>query len=219
MLPKWLILHWRLGVLLSILAGILTPFALNLYINFTTQSRRYTEITEVPDEPVAIVFGAGVWEDGSPTPMLADRIRGAIDLYQMGRVQKILMTGDNATPEYNEVVAMQEYAIAHGVPAEAIRLDYAGFSTYESCYRAREIFGIERAVLITQRYHLPRAVYTCNRLGIDAIGFGTPDWGKFRDDSMRFYVRRELLAVVKAVVEVHILRPKPTFLGPFEGMS
>lgn len=219
MLPKWLILHWRLGILLSMLAGILTPFVLNSYINFTTQSRRYTEITEVPDEPVAIVFGAGVWEDGSPTPMLADRIRGAIDLYQMGRVQKILMTGDNATPEYNEVVAMQEYAIAHGVPAEAIRLDYAGFSTYESCYRAREIFGIERAVLITQRYHLPRAVYTCNRLGIDAIGFGTPDWGKFRDDSMRFYVRRELLAVVKAVVEVHILRPKPTFLGPFEGMS
>ncbi|MEB3881961.1 ElyC/SanA/YdcF family protein [Lyngbya sp. CCY1209] len=219
MLPKWLILHWRLGIVLSMLAAILTPFALNLYINFATQSRRYTEITEVPEEPVAVVFGAGVWEDGSPTPMLADRIQGAIDLYQMGRVQKILMTGDNATPEYNEVVAMQQYAIAQGVPAEVIRLDYAGFSTYESCYRAREIFGVERAVLITQQYHLPRAVYTCKRLGIDAIGFGTPDWGKFRDDSMRFYVRRELLAVVKAVVEVHILRPKPTFLGPFEGMS
>lgn len=219
MLPKWLIVHWRLLLFLSVCAGFLTPFFLNLYINLSTHNRRYTDITDVPQEPVAIVFGAGVWADGSPTPMLADRIQGAIDLYKLGRVEKILMTGDNGTPEYNEVVAMQLYAIAQGIPEQDIRLDHAGFSTYESCYRAREIFGIDRAVLITQQYHLPRAVYICNRLGVDAIGFGTPDWGKFRDDSMRFYTRRELLAVVKAVLQVHILRSKPTFLGPFEGMS
>lgn len=218
MFPKWLILHWRLLLILSVIGGLLTPFVLNLYINLLTRTRRYTDIADVPEKPVAIVFGAGVWADGTPTPMLADRIQGAIDLYKLGRVEKILMTGDNGTPEYNEVVAMQLYAINQGVPSNDIRLDYAGFSTYESCYRAREIFGIETAVLITQQYHLPRAVYICNRLGIDAIGFGTPDWGKFRDDSMRFYTRRELLAVVKAVVQVHILRPKPTFLGPFEGM-
>jgi vancomycin permeability regulator SanA len=129
------------------------------------------------------------------------------------------MTGDNGTPEYNEVVAMQQYAERLGVPNKDIKLDYAGFSTYESCYRARAIFGIEKAVLITQKYHLPRAVYTCNKLGIDSVGLGTPDWGKFQDDSMRFYTQREILAVIKAILELHIVRPKPTFLGPFEGMS
>ena len=151
--------------------------------------------------------------------MLADRVEGAVELYRLGRVNKILMTGDNATPEYNEVVAMQQYAERLGVPSQDIKLDYAGFSTYESCYRAKVIFGVERAVLITQKYHLPRAVYTCNQLGIQAVGLGTPDWGKFRDDSMRFYTQREVLAVIKAIVELHIIRPKPTFLGPFEGMS
>ncbi len=151
--------------------------------------------------------------------MLADRVEGAVELYRLGRVNKILMTGDNGTLEYNEVVAMQQYAERLGVPNKDIKLDYAGFSTYESCYRAKAIFGIEKAVLITQKYHLPRAVYTCNNLGIDSVGLGTPDWGKFRNDSMRFYTQREILAVIKAILELHIIRPKPTFLGPFEGMS
>jgi len=202
-----------------VLGTILTPFILTVYIKIVTNNRRYFQAEKVPTEPVAIVFGAGVWADGTPTPMLADRVEGAVELYRLGRVNKILMTGDNATPEYNEVVAMQQYAERLGVPSQDIKLDYAGFSTYESCYRAKVIFGVERAVLITQKYHLPRAVYTCNQLGIEAVGLGTPDWGKFRDDSMRFYTQREVLAVIKAILELHIIRPKPTFLGPFEGMS
>jgi vancomycin permeability regulator SanA len=218
-MSKWFFLHWRFLCLLMILGTILTPFILNVYIKTVTNHRRYFQVEKVPNEPVAIVFGAGVWADGTPTPMLADRVEGAVELYRLGRVHKILMTGDNATPEYNEVVAMQRYAERLGVPSKDIKLDYAGFSTYESCYRAKVIFGVERAVLITQKYHLPRAVYTCNQLGIEAVGLGTPDWGKFRDDSMRFYTQREVLAVIKAILELHILRPKPTFLGPFEGMS
>jgi vancomycin permeability regulator SanA len=218
-MSKWFVLHWRFLCLLMVLGTILTPFILTLYIKTVTNNRRYFQAEKVPSEPVAIVFGAGVWADGTPTPMLADRVEGAVELYRLGRVNKILMTGDNATREYNEVVAMQQYAERLGVPSQDIKLDYAGFSTYESCYRAKVIFGVERAVLITQKYHLPRAVYTCNQLGIQAVGLGTPDWGKFRDDSMRFYTQREVLAVIKAIVELHIIRPKPTFLGPFEGMS
>jgi vancomycin permeability regulator SanA len=113
---------------------------------------------------------------------------------------------------------MQTYAQDQGIPLEDIKLDYAGFSTYESCYRAREIFGVERAVLITQQYHLPRAVYTCNQLGIDAVGYGTADWGRYQDEPMRFYTQREILAIIKALLDLHILHPKPTFLGPCEGM-
>ncbi len=220
-LPKGLTRHWHLSLSLPLilLGALLTPLALRSYVEASTYTRRYTNINQVPPEPVAIVFGAGVWEDGTPMPMLADRIQGAIDLYHLGRVRKILMTGDNATPEYNEVIAMQYYAHEQGIPLEDIKLDYAGFSTYESCYRAREIFGIEQAVLITQQYHLSRAVYTCNQLGIKAVGYGTPDWGKYQDESMRFYTQREMLAIIKALVELHILRPKPTFLGPFEGMG
>jgi len=218
-MSKWFVLYWRFLCLLMVLGTILTPFILTVYIKIVTNNRRYFQAEKVPTEPVAIVFGAGVWADGTPTPMLADRVEGAVELYRLGRVNKILMTGDNATREYNEVVAMQQYAERLGVPSQDIKLDYAGFSTYESCYRAKVIFGVERAVLITQEYHLPRAVYTCNQLGIQAVGLGTPDWGKFRDDSMRFYTQREVLAVIKAIVELHIIRPKPTFLGPFEGMS
>lgn len=219
MLPQWILLNQRFIFLLLVLTILLIPLVLNFYVKLVTSRYRYTDPTKVSAQPIAIVFGAGVWDDGSPTPMLADRVQGAVNLYNLGRVNKILMTGDNGTPDYNEVKAMQEYAISRGVSVDDITLDYAGFSTYESCYRAQKIFGITEAVLVTQRYHLPRAVYTCRHLGVDAVGLGTQDWGKFRNDSMRRYSTREILAVLKALWEVHITRPQPTFLGPFEGLS
>ncbi len=219
MLLKWFLLNQHLIFLLLVLTIILIPLVLSSYVRLATSQYRYKKPEEVPAQPIGIVFGAGIWEDGSPTPMLADRVEGAINLYKIGRVKKILMTGDNSTPDYNEVKAMQEYAINRGIPVDDITLDYAGFSTYESCYRAQEIFGIAQAVLVTQRYHLPRAVYTCRHLGIDAVGLGTQDWGIFRNDSMMRYSNREILAVLKALWEVHVTRPKPTFLGPFEGIT
>ena len=112
---------------------------------------------------------------------------------------------------------MRRAAIAGGVPAGAITLDYAGFSTYESCYRARAIFGVTAAVLVTQRYHVPRAVYTYQALGLHATGLGTPDWGAY-PTLMPGYAARELLAISKSLWEVHISRPLPTFLGPFVGL-
>lgn len=219
MFSKSFVFQWRVALLLLILASVLTPIALNYYVNLVTSNYRRANVADVPSQPIAIVFGAGVWEDGTPTPMLADRVQAAVDLYKAGRISKILMTGDNSSPDYNEVKVMQEYAAAQGIPVEDITLDYAGFSTYESCYRAKAVFGIAQAVLVTQNFHLPRAVYTCRQLGVEAIGLGTPDWGKFRQSTMIRYSFREFLAVLKALWETRVTRPKPTFLGPFEGIK
>ncbi|MCU0541987.1 MAG: YdcF family protein [Oscillatoriaceae cyanobacterium Prado104] len=219
MFPKSFVFQWRFALPLLILVSMLTPIALNYYVNLVTGKYRRANVDEVPTQPIAIVFGAGIWEDGTPTPMLADRVQAAVDLYKAGRVNKILMTGDNSSPDYNEVKVMQEYAASQGVPLQDITLDYAGFSTYESCYRAKEVFGISEAVLVTQNFHLSRAVYTCRQLGVEAIGLGTPDWGKFRQTTMVRYSFREFLAVIKALWEVRVTRPKPTFLGPFEGIK
>ncbi|NJN68234.1 MAG: DUF218 domain-containing protein [Chloroflexaceae bacterium] len=211
--------RWLLAFLLLVAGATLAPLSLMAYVVTTTRPYRYTEPASIPPERVAIVFGAGVRPDGRLSPMLADRVEGAIRLYQSGRVQKLLMTGDNSHIEYNEVSAMKRYAVAQGVPARDITLDYAGFSTYESCYRAREIFGVTRAVLVTQSYHLPRAIYTCRHLGVEAVGLGTPDWGVYSSQLMQRYTLRELLATLKAMWDVHLAHPLPTFLGPYEGVE
>lgn len=197
---------------------VLTPLLSHVYLQVMTRSRRYSDLQAVPPTRVALVLGAGVWADGTPTPMLADRLDGAITLYQNGQVQKLLMSGDNGSRDYDEVTTMGNYAAQWGVPVADITLDYAGFSTYESCYRAREIFGMTEGVVVTQDFHLARSVYTCRALGVDVVGLGTPDWGRYSDVTMRSMALREALAGVKALVEVHVLRPKPTFLGPYEGI-
>lgn len=209
-----------LHLLMIVLSGTaLTPLALMAYVAAATHPHRHTEIARVPAEQVALVFGAGVSPDGRLSRMLADRVRAAANLYHRGQAQKLLMSGDNSTSEYDEVTAMKNYAIELGVAAEDITLDYAGFSTYESCYRAREIFGVRRAIAVTQSYHLPRAVYTCQQLGIATSGLGTPDWGAYPSGLMQRYALREMLATLNALWELHITRPLPTFLGPFEGIN
>jgi vancomycin permeability regulator SanA len=200
--------------------AVLPPAAI-FYVQKATATYRYpaTDVPAIPAQRVAIVFGAGVRPDGSLTPMLRDRVEAAVDLYQTGKAQKLLMTGDNSEEYYDEVTAMKRYAVARGVPAEDITLDYAGFSTYESCFRARAIFGVQQGLLITQDFHLPRAVYTCRQLGIDAVGVGTPDWERYSRRVMEYYTVREYLATFKALWDVHITLPPPTYLGPFEGIS
>lgn len=213
------LLRYRRWLLLGMLLVLLLPIVLIGFVAWRTGRYRYVDTAQVPAERVVIVFGAGVRPDGRLTRMLSDRVSAAIELYQRGRVQKLLMTGDNSTTSYDEVTAMQNFALARGVPAEDITLDYAGFSTYESCYRARAIFGVERAVLVTQRFHLARAVYTCQTLGVTAVGLGTQDWGAYRETLLVQYTLREVLATLKALWQLHVTRPLPTFLGPFEGMS
>ena len=219
MLHKWFLTRWQIVIGLLLLSAIISPLALNFYVNAITSDRRYTNPTQIPAQRVAIVFGAGVYPDGTPTPMLGDRVFAAVELYKLGRVQKLLMTGDNSRKDYDEVTTMKRYAEERGVPAEDITLDYAGFSTYESCYRAKNIFGVKQAVLITQKFHLPRAVYTCNQLGVEAFGLGTPDWETYRFHTISYYTLREQLSTLKALWEIHITRPLPTFLGPFQGIS
>jgi SanA protein len=173
--------------------------------SFSTQS--------APTTPAAIVFGAGLWRDGTPTTVLRDRIATAAELFFSGKVQKILMSGDNRYLDYNEPGAMREYALSLGVPDNAIVLDYAGRRTYDTCYRARTIFGLQNAILVTQGFHLPRALYTCNALGLKAIGVPS-DRHQYSIRSLIYWNLRELPATLTAMLEVHILRPEPVLGEP-----
>ena len=174
---------------------------------------RIDSIEAIEQAPTAIVFGAGLWRDGSPTPVLRDRVQTAADLFFNGKVEKLLMSGDNRFVEYNEPAAMRTYALQLGVPDEAIVLDYAGRRTYDTCYRARDIFGLDNVILVTQQFHLPRAVYLCNTLGVAAQG--TPaDQRQYRRRSLVFWNVRETLATLIALWEVHITKPLPVLGDP-----
>jgi SanA protein len=170
-------------------------------------------IENAPTRPVAIVFGAGLWRDGTPTNVLRDRIETAAELFFSGKVQKILMSGDNSFIDYNEPGAMRSYAIHLGVPESAIVLDYAGRRTYDTCYRSHRIFGIQQAILVTQNFHLPRALYTCNALGLKAIGVPS-DHREYRMASRVYWNLRELPATLTAFLDVHFLRPQPVLGEP-----
>lgn len=174
-------------------------------------NKTYTE-TSVPARRVAIVFGAGLWRDGSPTPILKDRVETAARLYFTGKVEKLLMTGDNTTVEYNEPEAMRQYALELGVPAADIVLDYAGRRTYDSCYRARDIFRVQQAILITQKFHMARALFLCNMLGLDGVGVEANN-RSYRRASLVFWNFRELPATLTAFADL-ITRPMPVLGKP-----
>jgi SanA protein len=177
-------------------------------------SSRLYRVEEVPVRRVAIVFGAGLQRDGSPTAVLRDRVDTAAQLYFSGKVEKLLMSGDNRFAYYNEPEAMRQYALALGVPDEAIVLDYAGRRTYDTCYRANAIFGLNEAILVTQGFHLPRALYLCNHLGLEGVGVAS-DNHYYRKLSRLIWNGRELPATITAFWEVHVTRPLPV-LGEFE---
>jgi SanA protein len=200
-------------VFLLIGAGAIST-APSLYIRWRTQSQLLGSPVEAPSAPVAIVFGAGLYRNGTPMPVLADRVRTAVTLYQAGKVAKILMSGDNSYPDYNEPESMRQLALSLGVPDSAIAVDYAGRRTYDTCYRARFIFGIREALIVTQAYHLPRAVYTCSQLGIRATGVAS-DLRRYRFISMAEWQVREVAAAFVALLDLHIFHPQP-ILGPLE---
>jgi SanA protein len=166
-----------------------------------------------PHVRVAIVFGAGLWRDGSPSPVLRDRVATAADLYFSGKVEKLLMSGDNTTVHHDEPGAMRDFALSLGLPDEDIVLDYAGRRTYDTCYRAGEIFNIDSAILVTQAFHLPRALYTCNMLGVKAVGVPA-DLRQYRGSSLAFWNFRETIATVVALWEVHVSFPEPILGNP-----
>ncbi|HET9173717.1 MAG TPA: ElyC/SanA/YdcF family protein [Candidatus Saccharimonadales bacterium] len=161
------------------------------------------------------MFGAGVLPNGQPTQYLRERVQTAVNLYKAGRVKKLLMTGDNGATYYNEPRAMRALAMQLGVPEQNIVLDYAGFNTYDSCYRAHAIFKVHNAVLVSQGYHLPRALMTCNALGINSIGIAAAHTSR---DYTASYIAREFLSTDKALVQI-IAKPLPTVLGNVEPIS
>jgi SanA protein len=167
----------------------------------------------VPPERVAIVFGAGLRRDGSPTAVLRDRVETAAALYLSGKAEKLLMSGDNRFTDYNEPEAMRQYALGLGVPDGDIVLDYAGRRTYDTCYRARSIFGVERAILITQGFHLPRALFLCNALGIRATGVEASNHYYLRRSRL-YWNARELFATFGAMMDIHVYKPVPVLGEP-----
>jgi len=204
---------WTGRILLTL--GLLGAFGLflpRLVILLYAKPRTYSA-KDVPPRRVAIVFGAGLWRDGSPTPVLQDRVRTAANLYFDGKVEKLLMSGDNRYVDYNEPESMRQFALSLGVPDEAIVLDYAGRRTYDTCYRARDIFEVDSVILVTQGFHLPRALFLCNQLGVDSIGVPA-DLQYYRKISRAIWTFREILATVDSINDVYFKKPIPVLGNP-----
>jgi SanA protein len=212
MLKRALKFIWRaiLFVGTTILIGLFLP---RLITALHAWNKIY-QASETPSERVAIIFGAGLRRDGTPTAVLRDRVETGVNLYLNGKVEKLLMSGDNRVLEYNEPEAMRQYALSLGVPDEAVVLDYAGRRTYDTCYRAKAIFGVKSAVLVTQKFHMPRALFLCNVLGVKAIGVEANNLN-YRKISLLIWNIREQFATFAAFMDVYVEKPVPV-LGQVE---
>ena len=191
-----------LATLLLLILVITVPRLIMVY----QANKRTYPVDEVPSTRAAIVFGAGLTASGAPTTVLKDRVATAVRLYQSGKVEKVLMSGDNRFLNYNEPGAMKSYALELGMPEEDIVLDYAGRRTYDTCFRAGEIFQLDHAILVTQKFHLARALYTCSTLGVESFGVEA-DLRTYRDEN--FWKVREVMASLVAFVQVHLTLPEP----------
>ncbi|MFI9276079.1 vancomycin high temperature exclusion protein [Kitasatospora sp. NPDC052896] len=176
---------------------------------FCADSGRIRTVADVPAEPVAVVFGAGV-VNGVPSDYLAHRLDAALQLYRAGKVEALLVTGDNSKPSYNEPQAMYDYLVARGVPSDRVVRDYAGFDTWDSCTRARRVFGVQHAVLVSQDFHVRRALALCQAAGIDSYAVGAAET---HDATWYYGGLREIPGAGKALFSA-LLRPDPTLLGP-----
>ncbi len=214
---KWLKVAATVTACLFI-AGILSVFALNVYVKQSVKDRILTveEAASLTDVDCILVLGCRVYTDGSPCDMLKDRLTRGLELYEAGAAPKLLMSGDHGRKDYDEVGVMKQYAMDAGVPSEHIFMDHAGFSTYESMYRAKEIFQAEKILIVTQEYHLYRALYIAGQLGITAYGV-TSDYETYVGQTGREV--REVLARCKDVATT-VFKPEPTYLGeavPIDG--
>lgn len=202
---------WRLTLIFSLL--VLTGLLLPKLIVLLYAAPRTFSIDNIPAERVAIVFGAGLLRDGSAGPVLRDRVETAVQLYQQGKVDKLLMSGDNRFVDYNEPEAMRQYALGFGVPDADVILDYAGRRTYDTCYRAHSVFQVNSAILVTQSFHLPRALFLCNWFGVKSTGVEANNT-YFRKVSRIYWNMRELFANFQAVWDVMVAKPVPVLGEP-----
>ena len=204
------IIKLGLFLLIAMILFIIAILLINRYVKTSTQNQIIgnNDYSKLEDIDCIIVLGAGIWGD-KPSPMLEDRLLEAVDLYNNKVSPKIIMSGDHGRKEYDEVNIMKAFAIEQGIPSEDIFMDHAGFSTYESLYRAKEIFEAKKVVIVTQKYHLYRALYIANQLGIEAYGVGS-DPRRYVGETYREF--REILARNKDFFGC-IIKPKPTYLG------
>lgn len=205
MMKKVIICMFILVVIIIILV-----LGINIFVVTSTSKKIISEETakKMDNIDCILILGAGVWGD-KPSHMLEDRLNEGIDLYQSGVANKIIMSGDHGSEGYDEVNIMKKYAIEKGVPSEDIFMDHAGFSSYDSMYRAKEIFKVKKMIVVTQKYHMYRALYIANRLGIEAYGVASNP-REYAGQSVREI--REILARDKDFVKC-IFKPESQFLG------
>ena len=191
--------------------GTATLFIINGHVKASTKDRILTvqKAAELEDVDCIIILGCQVKDDGSLSHMLRDRLMRGLEAYEAGAAPKLLMSGDHGREEYDEVGAMKNYAIENGVPSENVFMDHAGFSTYETVYRAKEIFQADKVIIVTQEYHLYRALYIAEQFGMEAYGVSA-DLNRYAGQSMRDF--REVLARCKDWA-MCIFKPEPTYLG------
>ncbi len=200
----WLVLAISLGI---VLLAILVPVAMTRFGHARIQAPN-----EVP-AGVVIIFGAGLKRNGEPSDVLADRLRIGADLYRRGLATHILVSGDNSFEDYNEPRAMYDRLVDdYSIPPEVIALDLAGRRTYDTCIRARQLWQVQKAILVTQEFHLPRAIWTCEQLGIESVGVSATLESYVDDEA---YSLREVLAMYKAFIDVY-LWPPAYIDGPVE---
>ncbi|MCX4908887.1 vancomycin high temperature exclusion protein [Streptomyces sp. NBC_00878] len=193
-----------------VMAGCVLALLPSTWMYVVTGDRLRTA-ADVPRTDVVVVFGAGLWR-GEPSPYLAHRLDAAAELYRDGRVEVVLVTGDNSREDYDEPDAMRAYLTERGVPDARIVSDYAGFDTWDSCVRAKKIFGVDKAVLISQGFHIRRAVALCQEAGVESYGVGV---AAVHDATWYYGGAREVFAAGKAVLDA-AFEPDPRFLGPEE---
>ena len=191
--------------------GITTLAVINSIVKLSTGKQIISseEAAKLEDVDCILVLGCFVKDDGRPSDMLHDRLTRGVELYDLGAAPKLLMSGDHGREDYDEVAAMKQFAIDAGIPSEDVFMDHAGFSTYESIYRAKEIFQADKILIVTQEYHLYRALYIADQLGVEAYGVSS-DYHTYVGQFMRDF--REMLARVKDCATC-IFKPEPTYLG------
>ncbi len=190
------------------LIGLVTVAIVNYYVKSKTDLFIYTTKNNLQKTEVGIIFGAGI-NGNTPSKYLKDRLDAGISLYKSHKIEKILLSGDNGNDEHDELTVMKNYCYKNGVDTTKIYIDYAGFDTYSTMYRAKYIFKINKAILISQKYHLNRAIYLGNKLGIKSIGYSA-NVGEY--NGYKYVKTREYLSIFKSVLDVMRNR-KPHFLG------
>jgi SanA protein len=205
-MKKW---FWRIFITSGILAllGLFAVYLINVQVASYSKNRVYRSVLDVPNgNSVAIVLGAKVWDDGSLSHALIDRVTTGVELYKAGKVKKLLMSGDNPSADYDEPTAMKNDAIRQGVPEQDIISDFAGRRTYDTCYRAKEVFEVKKAVIVSQEFHLPRSIYLCENIGVEAVGFVA---NRRKYEGENYWAFREFFSVFSAWFEMNVVSFEP----------